>query len=216
MENENFRASAVVNLLAGAELLMVQRLLEEPDPTKAAQLVQEVIGSALHLVAGAAVLCEMQHGGDLNKQTNEQADARRTELNRKIQRVVLSMMSVPIKGDSDLPFEAATAFASANVERFIRHPGGNPDEAEKLCAKFTQGMISALAMCIVGPQAALCELAGGKFADSDEVAASCTEDAVGTIQAAAQQVSDKWGSFFNAKAKAAVAARPKKDSRGVE
>lgn len=216
MENEKFQASAVVNLLAGAELVMVQRLLEEPDPTKAAQLVQEVIGSAISLAAGAAILCEMQHGGELNRQTNEQADARRTELTRKLQKVVVSMLALPIKGDSDVPFEAATAFASANVERFIRHPGGNPDEAEKLCAKFTQGMISALAMCIVGPQAALCELAGGKFADNDEVVSSCTEDAVDTIQAAAQQVSDKWGSFFSATAKAAVAARPKKDSRGVE
>lgn len=216
MENKKFQGSEIINLLAGAEIVMVQRLLEESDPTKAALLVQEVIGSAISLAAGAAILCEIQHGGDLSKQTNQQADARRTELTRKLQKVVLSMLALPIKGDSDLPFEAAAAFASANVERFIRHPGGNPDEAEKLCAKFTQGMISALAMSIVGPQAALCELAGGKFADSDEVAASCTEDAVGTIQAAAQQVSDKWGEFFNAKAKAAVAARPKKDSRGVE
>ena len=210
MENDGCQYPAITSCIAGVELLMVQSLLEEKDPSKAALLVQEVIGSAIHLVAGAAILLEMQHGGDLSKQTHDQADARRAALNHKLQRVILSMLAVPIKGESDLPFEAATAFAAANVERFIRHPGDDPDEAEKLCAKFTQGMISALAMSIVGPQAALCELAGGKFADSDEVAASCTEDAVDTIQAAAQQVSDKWGEFFNAKAKAAVAARPKR------
>lgn len=205
-----------MEISASAEQELLLGLLASKDSHKSQELINLTISCGISLAAGAIVISDKLHDLELAHQSPEETDKRRATLVHDLQKVVLSMMVLPIKPDSELPFEAAKAFAAANVERFLRNPGENGDDAEKLCGMFTKGMISGLAMAILGPQAGLAEKAGCKFDDSEELVDSCTDDALETLTQAAQQVTDKWGSYFLAMAEAAVAARPKKDSRGVE
>lgn len=204
----------IMSSSADAVACMFKAFLEAENAKEGAEICQMVMSAGISMIAESITILDKVFHPQLADETVEQTDARRADLVKSLQVIIASLTKIPMKADSDVPYEAAVQFATLNTQRWAANLTAYPEASTQTAESLTKGMICGLAMSILGPAGTLAERLGAEV-NGEEVLDSATSDAVDVLCEAAQRVNDKWSNFFYDMVKALPDYNAKKVSRGV-